>query len=200
MHHFTQNNMLEPLQSVYCKGHSTKTALLKVTTDIRHSIGQKEVVVMALLDLSAAFDTADMEVLSFILSSHGVTGLALQWLQSYLSDREQVVVNGSKSPPKKLLCGVPQGSVLACLVPCCSPSTRYCSQDHSTTSISTSTSMQTIDLQLYICTKPELIADAVSQLEYGILRIQRWMNDQLITTSNSTVLKPISSYWAQSAL
>ena len=51
------------------------------------------------------------------LSGLGVTGKALDWLRSYLTLRTQaVVIDGNKSAPKPLVCGVPQGSVLGPLL------------------------------------------------------------------------------------
>ena len=67
-----------------------------------------------MLDLSAPFDTVHHDILINRLKNRlGVRGNALQWFQSYLSDRRQTVfINGSKSKEKLLDCGVPQGSVL----------------------------------------------------------------------------------------
>jgi len=67
-----------------------------------------------LLDLSAAFDTIDHNALITLLSSwFGVSGTALRWMSSYLSDRGQVVkIDNDLSEPHTLRCGVPQGSVL----------------------------------------------------------------------------------------
>ena len=67
-----------------------------------------------LLDQSAAFDTIDHGTLLECLSSwFGVGGVVLEWFKSYLSDRLQCVKIGSiLSDAKKLLFGVPQGSVL----------------------------------------------------------------------------------------
>ena len=70
--------------------------------------------ILALLDLSAAFDTLDHAILLRRLeSTFGISGVALSWLESYLSDRTQsVVADGSRSTPIPLVFGVPQGSVL----------------------------------------------------------------------------------------
>ena len=70
--------------------------------------------VLALLYLSAAFDTLDHAILLRRLeSTFGISGVALSWFESYLSDRTQsVVVDGLMSTPIPLVFGVPQGSVL----------------------------------------------------------------------------------------
>ena len=66
------------------------------------------------MDQSAAFDTIDHDTLLDSLSSlFGVGGVVLDWFKSYLSDRVQCIKIGSiLSDAKKLLYGVPQGSVL----------------------------------------------------------------------------------------
>jgi len=67
-----------------------------------------------MLDLSAAFDTVDHEVLLEILTPcFSAGGVALEWFNSYLSDRTQTFCFAdSQSDPYYLLCSVPQGSVL----------------------------------------------------------------------------------------
>ena len=68
---------------------------------------------LVLLDLSAAFDTIEHNILLSRLESNGVKGPALQWISSYLSCRNQAVCIGSTmSSPVDLPFGVPQGSVL----------------------------------------------------------------------------------------
>ena len=67
------------------------------------------------LDLSAAFDTLDHQILLKKTESitYGIHTKALQWFSSYLSDRRQSVTIGSTfSKPVPLQSGVPQGSVL----------------------------------------------------------------------------------------
>lgn len=69
---------------------------------------------MLLLDLSAAFDTVDHNVLTTRLSdTFGIDVVPINWFRSYLSDRYQVVCTPSiSSDPVLVTCGVPQGSVL----------------------------------------------------------------------------------------
>ena len=86
--YMTDSNLHEYLQSAYKPSHSTETALLKVQNDIPRSIDQYGIVILILLDLSAAFDTIDHDVLfSRMESTLGITGPALEWFRSYLGDR-----------------------------------------------------------------------------------------------------------------
>ena len=53
---------------------------------------QREVTLLVLLDLSAAFDTVDRKIMSEVLElEFGVSENALQWIKSFLSDRKQFV-------------------------------------------------------------------------------------------------------------
>ena len=66
-----------------------------------------------MLDLSSAFDTVDHFRLSVRLQEVGVMGQAHHWFKSYLEDRlQRVDIQGQRSGPVRLDCGVPQGLVL----------------------------------------------------------------------------------------
>ena len=68
-------------QSAYRAGYSTETALLKVQNGILLAMDRQHVTLLVLLDLSAAFDTFDHQVLLRRLEvTYGITGTALQWL------------------------------------------------------------------------------------------------------------------------
>ena len=114
MEHLTANNLHSLLQSAYKQQHSTETALLKVKNDILMSMDEQHVILLVLLDLSAAFDTIHHDKLIGRLESDlGITDNALAWFKSYLSDRFQCgSVNGSLSDQFPLKQGVPQGSCL----------------------------------------------------------------------------------------
>ena len=83
--HMTDNKLFPVLQSAYRKKHSTETALLRVVNDILSTMNN---IIIALLDLSAAFDTVDHAILLRRLeTSFGITEAALAWFSSYLSGR-----------------------------------------------------------------------------------------------------------------
>ena len=114
LNHCEDNAPLPINQSAYRPFNSTETALVKVQSDILMSIDQREVTLLVLLDLSAAFDTVDHEIMLELLKSNfGVSGDALGWLKYFMSDRKQFVsVNQVLSNCFPVTCGVPQGSCL----------------------------------------------------------------------------------------
>ena len=68
--------------------------------------------------MSKAFDTDDYSILLKKLKLYGITDKNLAWFQSYLSNRKQYIEIGenSKTDPKYVTCGVPQGSILGPLL------------------------------------------------------------------------------------
>ena len=109
--HCEDLDLTEPMQSAYRRGFSTETALLKVCDDILQGFEKQQVSSMALLDLSAAFDTVDHAIfLNRLSTDYAIEGRPREWMKSYLSDRyQQVVVNGAKSEKVNLETGFPQG-------------------------------------------------------------------------------------------
>ena len=112
--HVTSNGLENVSQSAYKQGHSTETALLSIKNEVHLALARGEATAVVLLDQSAAFNTIDHSTLIECLSSwFGVGGVVLDWFRSYLSDRYQCIKIGSVlSDAKRLLYGVPQGSVL----------------------------------------------------------------------------------------
>ena len=60
--HLEDNNLLETFQSAY-KIYSTETALTRINDDLLKAIDDNACVILVLLDLSAAFDTVDHQIL-----------------------------------------------------------------------------------------------------------------------------------------
>jgi len=61
--YLNENSMMLRLQSAYRRHHSTETALVKVLLDIFVVVDQQQVTLLGLLDLSAAFDCVNGDVL-----------------------------------------------------------------------------------------------------------------------------------------
>jgi hypothetical protein len=104
-------------QSAYRAAHSTETALLKVTADVRVNMEGSSTTCLLSLDISAAFDVLDHATLvKRARDTFGISGIAQSWLASYLACRRSYVSIGGGSHPDSGLfsCprGVPQGSTL----------------------------------------------------------------------------------------
>ncbi len=113
-----KNYICEDFQSGFRPSHSTETALIRVTNDLLLSSDRGCISLLVLLDLNAAFDTIDHNILlNRLEKSVGISGSALAWLKSYLSDRHQfVAVNEKVSYRSQVQYVVPQGSVLGPLL------------------------------------------------------------------------------------
>ena len=107
------NNLIYNLQSAFRTGHSTETALIRLTDEILLNMDKDEVTGLVFIDFRNAFDTIDHKLLLRKLSVYGASVSAVSWIQSYLSNRKQFIKLGNQSsellPIKQ---GVPQGSIL----------------------------------------------------------------------------------------
>lgn len=82
------HSLFEKFLSGFRNHHITETALLKVVNDIRMNSGTGCCTVLVLLDLTAAFDTVNHDiVISRLEYWVGVTETALDWFRLYLSNR-----------------------------------------------------------------------------------------------------------------
>ena len=98
----------------YKEGHSTETMMVGVVDDILTGFDDDKCTVMMFLDMSAAFDTIDIDKMVDILEEEiGLAGRALLWCQSFLSNRTQrVKIDDQYSNPLEIKFGTVQGSVL----------------------------------------------------------------------------------------
>jgi len=112
--HLLNSSNFSEYQSGYRTGHSTETALLEVLDGVYTAADDKQVSVVIGLDLSAAFDTVQHDILlGRLRDEFGITSTALSWLTTYVEGREQYVKVGQHASPIEMITsGVPQGSVL----------------------------------------------------------------------------------------
>ena len=156
--------------------------------------------VLVLLDLTATFDTIDHSILLRRLSHrYGVSGTALQWSESYLSDRMQsVVIDGVQSEPSPLTDDVPQGSVLG---PLCFTMYTAPLEDLIRSFDGVELMVYADDTQLYMFINPsDKIAAISTQLEQCVDSVKSWMTaDRLKLNGGKTEILPITSKFARSS-
>lgn len=193
--HMSTHDLGDRLQSAYKETHSTETALLRVKRDCDNAIDSGKSVLLVLLDLSAAFDTIDHNILLDRLQTLiGVKSNALKWFKSYISGRlQKVVIRNSISEQVPLDVGVPQGSVLGPLLfllyilPLGRLIKKYGVSYHGYAD----------DTQLYIEFDPkseECLATAINTLETCISEIRNWMViNKLKLNDDKTELQIVAS-------
>ena len=113
--HMSLNNLHCMYEHGYKKKmHSTETLLLPLVNNTLLSLDSNLAVIWVLIDLSAAFDTVDIDLQLQILENEiGIFGTALTWFKSFLSSRKQrVLIEKTVSESIDVQYGVPQGSCL----------------------------------------------------------------------------------------
>ena len=112
--HMRVNNLFTEEFFGYKKHHNTEMMMLGVADEILTGFDNDECTVMLFIDLSAAFDTIDIDRMVEILGDEiGLAGEALSWCKSFLSNRTQrVKINGHYSDKLVIKFGTVQGSVL----------------------------------------------------------------------------------------
>ena len=117
--HINKNALLPRYQSAF-RHYSTKTAVLRVMSAVLTAADGRHVTFLGLLDIAAAFDCVDHDLLLQRLEKHcGLKGDVLRWMTSFLTDRTQKVVYIQRpvvSGTVWVCYGVPQGSVLGPLL------------------------------------------------------------------------------------
>lgn len=115
LHISTRTTFLDPHQSGFRAGRSTETALLAFTEELHVATAASFSSVVILLDLTAAFDTVNRQILLSTLQQLGVSSAAFSLFTSSLKDR---TYRGTwrRSEPCNLTSGFPEGSVLGPIV------------------------------------------------------------------------------------
>ena len=203
VNHIQRHGMMQAHQSAYCSSHSMETALLKVKTDVIQALENQELACLILLDLSAAFDTIDHDILlSRCKSRFVVTGVVPKWLGSYLKDRTQAVEiavplsGGSRSEFFSLRSGILQGSVLGPIlftiytVPIGNIFRRHQVELH----------LYADDTQIYLSFRssiPFSKHDCIARIEKCIEEIGIWMTQNLLKLNSDKMEFILFGTWQQ---
>ena len=110
---FSKHSLFSDKQFGFLRKRSTQGAIHDFTENIYDALDSKLNNISILIDLKAAFDTVNHEVLLGKLELYGIRGHALQYIRTYLSNRTFNIKIGNKlSSTHYLNIGIPQGSIL----------------------------------------------------------------------------------------
>ncbi len=97
--------------------HSTEFAALELVDRVMLEMDKKNTPINIFLDLSNAFDILNHEILLQKLKYYGITGIALNLIESYITNRKQfIIIEDIKSEMLPMNTGIPQGSILGPLL------------------------------------------------------------------------------------
>ena len=148
------------------------------------AIDNKKLTVAAFLDLRKAFQVMNHRILLNKLKNAGITGTAIQWFVSYLTDRKQYVCcNGYSSDVLSVKEGVPQGSVLG--------PTLFSIYYDSVHSVITNSSCKLFADDTEIHSSVSDIGSAVDNVNEDLVSIEKWLKENEMVThpKKSEVMK-----------
>ena len=106
-------SLLADEQHGFRKDHSTVHAVAQFTSFVSKKMDTKQSTIATFIDFKKAFDCVQHPILLDKLGKMNLDVKLLDWVKSYLSERQQrVLANGNYSSCQQVTQGVPQGSVL----------------------------------------------------------------------------------------
>ena len=92
------HSYLHPNHHGFKSSHSTATALLQIYDRWMEAVDKREIAGATFIDMSAAFDCVDTNLLFSKVELYGFTRHTRQWIWSYMTERTQVVsIDGTMS-------------------------------------------------------------------------------------------------------
>ena len=142
-----------------------------------------DVSLLALLELSAAFNTVNHGILlQHLNTSHHINGLALDWFRSYLIGRRESVLYGGDTTSAALVeYGVSQGSVLGPLL--------FILYTSDVSRVINRCGLLSVvyanDMQIYIQVKQRDISVAKVRVEDCIAKVKQWLTSKRLRLNPS---------------
>jgi hypothetical protein len=180
-----QSNQTDPMQSGFKAKHSTSTAVLKITEDIRKATDSGELTILILLDFSKAFDTVNHEILLAKLRNLNFNENSLKWMKSYLRGRfQRVIFKTKESSWTQVENGVPQGSILGPLL------FAIYIADASKILKYTKYHLYADDFQIYLHTSKPYLEKSISLINQDLNAVYKWSVENLLLF-NAAKTQPI---------
>ena len=114
LQYFERNKLLPNGQHGFRANRSTFSAIASMHDNWLDSYNKGKNVAISFFDLSSAFDTLSKDIFCKKLEIYGFDQKSVKWFESYLSDRQQLVMIGTSfSETININIGSPQGAILS---------------------------------------------------------------------------------------
>ena len=111
--HLENESVISTSQFGFQKKKGAQDALIKFVNNAFSSLNSSKMIIGIFIDFSKAFDTIDHKILLQKLKAMNFSQNSMALIENYLTNRyQQVSLTNTISPPLKITCGVPQGSIL----------------------------------------------------------------------------------------